>query len=204
MRNYRFALAVAFLSAIGCSGSTAPVGFTLPDPDPSLDPAALVSPTLLFVCNSWVGNTPPTEKSLFVDIFFGQRSADDPDDRPRSASIDAVERHGGQIVYRFHFPAVRAWMEASEIPALVKEGGVNVVFRVTNPRRYDWATFVGYKKPYSYLDGTARFEELGGRVTSSYNSINAIFGLIPDRSVTALRREAAVDYVSGGGYGCVD
>jgi hypothetical protein len=202
MRAYRLALAAAVLSIAGCSGSTEPVGYTLPDPDPSLDPAAVVRPTVLYACGYWNGDV-PADSTLFIDIAFNRKETD-PVDRPLSASIAAVERRGGQIVYRFHFPVVRAWMQSNAIPALFRDGGVNAVYRVTNPRRYDWGTFVAYVKPNSYADGTGPFEQLGGRVDSRYNSINSIFGVIPGASVSTLRRDGNVKFVEGGSVGCTD
>lgn len=144
MRRLSVSAIAVFLAA--CSGSTEPVGYVLPEPDKSLDLAALVTPTVLYACGYWNGNA-PTEGKLFVDIAFGRRTENDPPDRPRSASIAAVEEHGGQIVYRFHFPVVRACIESSAIPALYHDGGVNAFYAVSNPRRYDWGVLLDMQNP---------------------------------------------------------
>jgi hypothetical protein len=71
------------------------------------------------------------------------------------------------------------------------------VLRVADPQRRDWPVIVGYRSPYSYAEGAASFVQVGGRVDRRYESINAIAGLIPDRSVRALRMDPRVEYVEG-------
>ena len=199
----RLSVLAIIVCLAACSGATEPLGYVLPEPDESLDPAAVVAPTVLYACGYWNGDA-PNDGKLFVDIFFGRRSEKDPEDSPRSESVAAVEARGGQIVHRFHFPAVRVWIESSAIPALSRDGVVNAVFAVSNLRRYDWSVIVGYANPNAYANGGGRIAELGGRVGPRFNSFNAISVVMPDASLNALRRDADVTFVSAGGIGCTD
>lgn len=178
-----------------CSLFTEPLGYDLPDPDPSLDQAALVAPRLLYGCGEWLNGPRPEDEKILVDVSFVWNYLDDPADRPTSTQLAALKRHGGQVLYTFNFPAVRAWVATSEISALDDELAVEALFRVANPRRYDWKAGVGYRRPYSYQDGAIRYEELGGRVDFRFDVINAISGLIPDRSAAVLRQDRNVDHV---------
>lgn len=195
-------LAVVLLST-ACSVLTEPREYTLPERDYSIDPAALVAPKLLFGCGRWAVANPPKDKKIFVDIQFVRPTLADPGDRVYRSHIAAVEKHGGEIVYEFHFPVARVWISANEIPELAKESGIDGFYSVSNLRRYDWPTGVGYVKPYSFEEGAVRFEQLGGRVYSRYNTINAIGGLIPDVAAAVLRQDKRVDYAeSQGGIYC--
>jgi len=186
-------LAVLLFVHLGAC-ATEPLDYVLPDRDLSLDPAALAEPRLIYECNKWIGEK-PTDEKIFVDVAFDRRTEAEPYDHPTSRHIAAVQKHGGKIVYKFHFPAVRAWIASSEIPALYDEEPIKAVIRVTNLRRYDWSAFVGYVRPYSYQEGARRFPGYGGRVDIVLDQINAIVGLIPDESVAALRNDPNIDYV---------
>jgi hypothetical protein len=176
--------------------ATEPVEYSLPDPDLSLSPAALARFNLIYACGSWVNGPQPSEEKVFVDVSFDRRTAADPDDRPTSRHLVAVANHGGQVVYKFNFPAVRVWIKTSEIPGLSREESVIAVLRVSNLRRYDWPAAVGFIAPYSYQQGASRYAELGGRVDYVFSSINGISGVIPDRSIPELRRDVRVEYVA--------
>ena len=178
-----------------CSLFTEPLGYDLPDPDPSLDQAALVAPRLLFACGEWLNGPRPEDEKILVDVSFVWNYLDDPADRPTSTQLAALKRHGGQVLYTFSFPAVRALVATSEISALDDEIAIEALFRVANPRRYDWKAGVGYRRPYSYQDGAIKYEELGGRVDFRFDAINAISGLLPDRSAAVLRQDRNVDHV---------
>jgi hypothetical protein len=184
----------AVLLIAGCSDSTAPLGVDIPPPDTSLDPAALVAPTLIWGCDGWVG-APLTGNNILVDVSFVRRDIDDPDDHPYATHLNAVARHGGQVVYKFHFPVARVWISPADIPALGRESVVNGIFRVNDARRHDWIVGAGFRLPYSYIDGAVRYAQLGGRVDFKWSSTNGIAGLLPDASATALRKSIGVEYV---------
>lgn len=189
-----FILSLALLSA--CSLLTEPLGYDLPDPDLSLNPAALEPQNIIYGCGRWIGD-PPVEEKIFVDIAFLRPDLDEePEDRPSPRHLAALARYGGKVAYKFHFPAVRAWIATKDIPGLAGDRAVNSVFRVANLRRYDWTASVGYRGDYSYRDGAIRFAELGGRVDYQFDVINAIGGLIPDRSAAVLRQDRNVDHVA--------
>jgi len=168
----------------------------LPDPDLTLNPAALSEPVGIYACGEWVNGPQPVEEKIFVDVSFDRRSPSDPDDHPTSRHLAAVTRHGGEVVYKFHVPAARVWIKTGEIPALTREEPVQAVLRIPNLRRYDWRAAVGFIAPYSYQQGAARYGELGGRVDLVFDRINGISGLIPDRSISELRRDARVEYIA--------
>ena len=180
-------------SIVACA--TEPLDYTLPDPDFSLDPAALSKPAPMYACGSWINGPEPSEEKVFVDVSFDRGTESDPDDHPTDRHLAAVTRHGGEIVYKFHFPVARVWIKTNEIPALSKEAPVLLVFRIPNLRRYDWQAGAGFIKPYSYKQGATRYAQLGGRVDLVFDQFNSISGLIPDRSVSELRRDEHVDYV---------
>lgn len=187
-----------FLSLVllsGCSFLTEPLGYDLPDPDLSLDPTALVQPRLLYGCGEWLNGPRPDDEKILVDVSFVRPTLKDPEDRPTATHLAALKRHGGQVLYTFQFPAVRAWIATDDIPGLDAEIAVESLFRVANPRRYDWNASVGYIGQYSYKDGATRFAELGGRVDYRFDVINAISGLIPDRSSAVIRGGRNVDYM---------
>jgi hypothetical protein len=188
-------LSIVFATLVLSACATEPLDYDLPERDFSLNPQALVEPRVLFICGRWIeGNAPPEEK-IFIDVSFVRPTLDDPYKQATSADIDAIERNGGKVVYKFHVRAVRAWIPTASIPALEKEKAVNLIFGVTNLSRYDWVVGVGYVKPYSYQDGAVRFRELGGRVDYEFSSINAIGGILPDQSISQIRRDAHIDYV---------
>jgi hypothetical protein len=178
--------------------ATEPLDYLLPEPDLSLDPAALAQPRLMYACGTWLYGDKPTEAKVFVDVSFDRRLQSDVYDHPTSRHIAAVERHGGKIVYKFHFPAARVWIATDSIPALASEVPVRGVLRIADLRRYDWNAGVGYIKPYTYQEGITRYVELGGKVDFVFNTINGISGLIPDRSIGALRSDPRVAYVESG------
>lgn len=183
------------LIAVACA--TEPLEYSLPERNRSLDPKALVEPQVLFMCGKWVDGAAPSDAKIFVDVAFVRRSLDEPANHPTQADMNAVKRHGGQIAYKFHVRAVRAWIATSDIPGLEKERDVNLIFRVSDPSRYDWITGIGYRKPYTIAEGATRVRELGGRVDYTYNSINALSGLMPDESIATMMGDRFVDYIEG-------
>lgn len=195
-RNNSIVFVVSFVLLSACSLFTEPLGYDLPDPDLSLDSAALQQPYLIYGCGRWIDGGPPLDEKIFVDVaFLRPNLGEEPDDRPTARHLAALARHGGKVAYKFQFPAVRAWIATKDIPGLAGDKAVNSVFRVANLRRYDWNASIGYRSPYSFKDGAIRFEELGGRVDYRFNVINAIAGLMPDRSAAILRRDSNVDHV---------
>ncbi len=130
-------------------------------------------------------------------MSFGRVGPADPMDRLTSAYRDLIKRHGGQILYTFRFPAARVRIPTKNVRSLAVGAPSVSILYVLDPRRYDWPIAVGYRRPYSYVEGERRFRELGGRVEYRFDAINALGGLIPDRSVAALRGDPNVEYVEG-------
>lgn len=190
-------LGAAVIAVVLAACATEPGDNQLPEPDLSLDPRALVEPHVLFMCGKWVDGTPPLDSKILVDVAFIRLTLADPYAAPTTGDIATIKRHGGQVLYKFHVRAVRAFVPTASIPALEKEAGVNLIFRVSDPRRYDWLTGVGYRKSYPLAQGAERFRQLGGRVDYQYTSINTLSGLIPDRSLSQLRADGNTEYVEG-------
>ena len=183
------------LALLIMSCATEPSDYELPEPDLSLDQAALVEPRVLFMCDGWVDGSPPLDIKIFVDVSFVRRTLDDPYAAPTKGDLATISRHGGQVVYKFHSRAIRAFMPTASIPQLGNEPSVNLIFRVANVRRYDWISGVMFRKSYPLAQGAERFRELGGRVEYQYTSINAVSGLLPDRSLSTLRADPNVEHV---------
>lgn len=197
--------ACATLVAAGACGSndatrTAPdlSDYVLPPPDTSLDPARLQVGEPLFVCRRWSPSR-PSDARLLVDVFFGRRSPEDPDDRPLQESLQDVVDRGGEILFVFPFPAARVWIVTDSIPRL----RANYVATVPDASRYDWEVGVGLSHPLTAAD-SARFVELGGRVKYLWPLLRGLAGSLPSRSVPTLRATLGVTYVEASGYGCVD
>lgn len=182
-------------SLVACNTPAGPKDYRLPEPDLSLDPAALVAPSIIYACGAWVG-TQPTEEKIFIDVAFLRPVPDtEPMDRPSARHLAALKKHHGTVAYTFHFPLVRAWIATKDVPGLAADPAVYTVFRVADARRYDWYVSVGYRSRGGLDAGIVKYAELGGQVDYRFTSINGLSGLIPDRSTTALRQDPEVSYV---------
>jgi hypothetical protein len=192
-------LYLAALTVLGaCSESTAP--YRLPEPDPSLDPAAIRIGFVLYRCGEWK-QTPPADPYVVGDVFFGRRTEQDPDDRPLPQYVDAIRAEGGYSLASFNFPAVRAYLRASRIPSLYDRWPGLSVHMVPDERRYDWRATVGYDQPISDAD-RQRVTDLGGRVTQHFAALNMLVVELPNASFPALRASTNVLFVEAAGQVC--
>lgn len=156
--------------------------YDLPLPDESLDPAALRVGESLYACGRWSAGQAPDSALILVDLFFGRRGPDDPMDRPRAQSLDAVRRRGGRVLFEFAFPAARVRIAPDELPVLYAANAFNVARTVPDPRRYDWSIGVGFRRPITAQD-SLDYVASGGRVIYMFHFIEAISGDLPNRSV---------------------
>jgi hypothetical protein len=137
-----------------------------------------------------------------VDVFFGRASADGPWDGPTTDDIEPVESQGGRVLYSFHVPAVRARLIYSRIPGVV-QGGLWVTVRdVPDATRYDVPLTVGFNRPLTDDDADA-LGRLGGRVTYRFQFINALSGILPDRSIPVYQGRPDVAYAQASGVTCL-
>lgn len=206
--------------AAACTDTTSPLAdvgnaiddYQLPPPDTSLDPDRLtvgdylatpcdLTPTAGMSGDGFARLRERHEWAL-VDVFFGRASAEGPWDGPTTADIDLVKSHGGRVLYSFHVPAVRARLILSRIPGLVEEGFWVTVRDVSDATRYDVPLSVGFNRPLTD-DDVDTFARLGGRVTYRFEFINALAGILPDRSIPAYQDRSDVDYVQASGVMCL-
>lgn len=110
-----------------------------------------------------------------------------------------MEQHGGRILYTFHFPAVRVWIRAGDVSALASQAGPAIsVLGVADPRRFDWQFIASYRQSHPYnAQDESTLVALGSRIDYRLDVINALGGVIPDRSVATLRRDPNVEIVEG-------
>ena len=130
-----------------------------------------------------------------------------PEGLPDWGDFDLVTSHGGRVLYDFAVPAVRARIVMSAIPdmvsAMVRESQWPVIRSVPNLRRYDVpALAVGFTVPLTD-EHVSFYESLGGRVEHRFDSIRALSGVLPDRSISALLDRWDTSYVEALGVGCL-
>jgi hypothetical protein len=210
----RTLLVLAMLTAVGaaaaCSDPLAPADtFELPPPDLSLDPERLAvgeyiaTPCAFGIRGDRLAHLRDRQEWALVDIYFGRESPETSPTGPTEQDVALVTSHGGRVLYRFNVPAVRARIVLSRIPGLVEEGFWVTVREVPDATRYDVPSLsVGFARPIDDSD-VALYEELGGRVEYRWESIDALSGVLPDRSIPALRDRSDVEYVEAGSVGCV-
>lgn len=212
MRRITTILTVAFasISSIACTDLTAPPDhFELPEPDLSLDPNRLsvgdliATPCAFGMYGNRLDHLRDKHEWALVDVFFGRSSADGPWDGPTTSDIDLVTSQAGRVLYQFNVPAVRARILLSRIPDLVEQGFWITVRDVPDLTRYDIPTLtVGFTR--SLLDSDVEMHaSLGGRVEYRWDFINALSGVLPDRSIPVLRNRSDVDYVQAGSVYCI-
>ncbi|HJU76102.1 MAG TPA: hypothetical protein VJ717_20345 [Gemmatimonadaceae bacterium] len=79
------------------------------------------------------------------------------------------------------------------------------VFEVADLSRYDWKMLVSYSpgRPFDLHD-EQRLVSLGGKITARWLALNALAGVLPDRSFSALRSEKNVRIVQASAPFCPD
>jgi hypothetical protein len=190
------------LSVLSCKN---PVGIPEGIPDAEIPPILGIDSVVVgqpvFFCSRWVEGFDPPSGRMIVDLYFGRAGPEVPPDRPLHEQITAVEHHGGRILHRFQFPAVRADIPASRIPELYQSGSLNLARAVPYSDRFDWPVMVGYIDPPGDAE-LARFADLGGRLTHVFETFPAIAGDLPDAAFPALRADGGVGYVEADGSLC--
>lgn len=208
------AIGLGLALATGCAESTMPSDllaltddYELPAPDTSLAPDRLsvgnyiATPCALHQPGGFDHLRERHEWAL-VDVYFGRGSADGPWGKPAAADVELVTSHGGRVLHEFNIPAVRARMILSRVPGLVADGFWIVVRDVPDATRYDVPLGVGFTRPLSDAD-VELFESLGGRVTHRFDFIDALHGILPDRSIPEFQRRSDVAYVQDESVYCL-
>ncbi len=184
-----------------------PDTYALPAPDPSLDPGRLSVGEMIEVpCppigQSWVDPLAGRYEWATVDIYFGRPTAEGPWGAPTGADTALVRSHGGRILYLFHLPVIRARMILARVPELAADGYWVRVRSVPDPTRYDVPLGVRFDRPLVEAD-IEQFGQLGGRVDRRIDSINALYGVLPDRSIPTYQARSDVQHVQTNGVYCL-
>lgn len=192
---------VLLATVLGCTGASSPPDdFVLPPENLSLDTAALQVGDILYECGHWSPDFKRTGARIVVDLYFASSGPDEPVDRPRQASLDAVRAQGGEVLSTFAFPAARVRMTPSELAALAGSGSALYARSVPDLARYDWPVIIRYDRPTVSADW-ALFEALGGKITDRFASASKITGDLPNRSIPQLRASPDVESVDVPGSG---
>jgi hypothetical protein len=190
-----------FTAVLGCTEvSSPPDDFVLPPENLSLDTVALQVGDILYECGHWSPDFKRTGARIVVDLHFASSGPDEPVDRPRQASLDAVRAHGGEVLSTFAFPAARVRMTPAELAAIIGAGSADYARSVPDLARYDWPVTVRYERPTVSADW-ALFEALGGRIADRWASASKITGDLPNRSIPQLRASPDVESVDVPGFG---
>lgn len=182
--------------------------FELPAPDLSLDPDRLsvgeyiATPCAFGMNGDRLEHLRGRHEWALVDVYFGRASPQSPWDRPLEQDVELVRAHEGRVLHRFNIPAVRARVLLSRIPDIVEEGRWVTVRDVPNAARYDVPSLaVGF---HGLSDAhVALYESLGGRVNYQWDLIDALSGVLPDRSIPALAEHPDAVYVEVLGVACL-
>ena len=201
---------VASVSVLACADVTAPPdAFELPEPDLSLDPDGLsigeliATPCAFGIYGDRLDHLRDRHEWARVDVFFGRSSEEGPWDGPTTSDMNLVTSQGGSVLYQFNVPAVRARVLLSRVPDLVEQGFWITVRDVPDPTRFDVPSLsVGFSRPLLEAD-VELYESLGGRVEYRWDFINSLSGILPDRSIPALRDRSDVEYVQPGSVACI-
>jgi hypothetical protein len=92
-------------------------------------------------------------------------------------------------------------MRLSDVPDLIRDGGRVSVREVSEPSRYDVRLSIGFTGAVSD-DDVAWLERLGGRV-DRVSQLGIVFGVLPDRSIPAVRTQAGVAWIEVASVYCL-
>lgn len=200
---------IGLVLAPACSDLVGPTDdFELPEPDTSLDPDRLsvgeyiATPCAFGKQGNRLAHLRGQHEWALVDIYFGRSSPEGPWGPPTANDIRLVRSHGGTVHHRFNLPAVRARIRLSRIPGLVEEGFWITVRDVPDATRYDVPLIVGFNRPLQDAD-VDLFVSLGGRINHRFDFINALAGVLPDRSIPGFQSRSDVQYVETDGVACL-
>ena len=207
LRGCGLGLGLSFL--VACQSPIAPDSHRLPPPDTSLDPTRLRVGALLYACGAWsLPAAAGRDSLLVVDVKFstyGQRPVDDPRwNAPSDAERRIVTRAGGEVLFAYPWPGVRARIAARNIPALAV-GDTVAVYSVPDSRRYDWSYAVFFVRNAAITTRPTAIDSLieaaGGRITLRWPPA-ALATELPVQSVAHLRARPDVRLVAPNGIFC--
>jgi hypothetical protein len=156
----------------------------------------------VFVCGRWSPHDPGAGVALLDFLTLGEA----PGGGPTDAAVGAITGAGGQIIYEFHVPMVRALVDLPRVPSLL--GGlynpstVLAAARTVNDQyRFDASLIVMLTHPVSEED-IRSVQALGATVTNIFRGFAGYAVTIPDAAIPALRALARVKRLELNGYGC--
>jgi hypothetical protein len=139
-------------------------------------------------CNS-IGRNPsgwdpedPRRATGLFDVYWGSN-----EDGPTEGQRDAILGVGGQIVYEFHVPAVRARLRVSAVPTI----GAGRVESVEDPTHHIVRVDVNFSTPISELDQEF-LESLGATIVVVSSAYHFLLLAVPDESIPEIRAHPGV------------
>jgi hypothetical protein len=205
-------LGLGLIGVSACGELLAPIElaehFELPEPDTSLDPSRLrvgeliATPCAFQKAGDGLAHLRGRAEWAVVDVHFGRMSPAGPWGAPTSSDLDLVRAHGGRVLHSFNVPAVRTHILLSRVPDLVANGDWITVRDVPDATRYDVPLTVGFGRALGDAD-TDRFVRLGGHITRRFDFINALAGMLPDRSIGVLWDDPDVEFIQAESVACL-
>jgi len=145
----------------------------------------------MFACGSWSPCRPNPAAAVF-DL-----------DMSAHGSVEAIRQAGGTIVHEFNVPIVRALLPVDAIPGLVSSRQISAAFEVPPESALDFGGFIGIPLPLT-SDDREFLASAGVTIKHEFTSIDAVFALIPDAAVPAIRIRPGVRYVEINGVACAE
>lgn len=144
------------------------------------------------VDGGWTPEEPRSARGLF-DVHWGSGETG-----PTEGQRDAIRRVGGQIVYEFHVPAVRARFPVSAVSELA----ANWVKSVEDQKDHTVDVLIEIPTPLSDVDREF-LESVGATILREFNFVGVVYVAVPDESIPAVRIHPGVVAISDNAYACL-
>ena len=138
----------------------------------------------MFACGLWSPQEPPATTAL-VDLRMRGQTVNG---RPTPEAIGAITAAGGQIVYVYNVPIVRAELDLHRAATLVDlaRGPASYAITVRTPFVFDVGIIVILSHPLTAAD-LESVRALGGTITAQYQTLPGYAARVSDRIVPAIR-----------------
>ena len=161
------------------------------DPRPVLvdEPSTYVGPWN-YLCGAW-NPSHPTVASATFDLHVSP------------GAVEKIREAGGTIVHEFNVPIVRAYLPVDAVPRLASTGHIWAALQVAPDSAFDFGGIIGIPTPLSGDDRNF-LESAGVTIIQEFNHSDAIYALIPDASVPAIRSRPSVRGLEINSIACAD